>query len=230
MKYNSALLTQASGSIGGATASTNRGGNYFRARVAPIQPRTPAQQAVRAALSAFSSTWRTLTAAQILGWNALASGVTLHDSLGNAYKPTGAQLFVECNVNLQNIGLPSITTPPASAPTIPYGGQPTLVYVGTGTKTLTITFPNSLPADAIAGLISATRGLSAGISYIGKSEYRIIGYAGGDELDTGYNILAPYTAKFGAPTTGSIVAVSTTIIDSATGFASQPYTVSTKIS
>lgn len=38
MKFLSALISQGSASIGGATFSKNRGGNYIRKRVAPVQP------------------------------------------------------------------------------------------------------------------------------------------------------------------------------------------------
>ncbi|KKM06452.1 hypothetical protein LCGC14_1743870, partial [marine sediment metagenome] len=47
MLFKSGLITQGSGSIGGLTASHNRGGMYFRARTIPTNPATSFQTVVR---------------------------------------------------------------------------------------------------------------------------------------------------------------------------------------
>ena len=97
MKYIGLLSSAASGKLGGIVASHNRGGTYFRHHAVPVQPRTPAQTLVRNQLQGFSSAFKSLTQAQIAGWNALALTVTLKSKLGTTYNPTGQQLFVSCN-------------------------------------------------------------------------------------------------------------------------------------
>ena len=119
MKYLSPLLSDARASIGGATASKNRAGNYFRERIAPVQPRTPAQQAIRAGLATLSAQWRALTASQIAAWNALATQVVKKDSLGNSYTLTGEQLYVGNNQSLTLNSQANVSTPPASPPSFP---------------------------------------------------------------------------------------------------------------
>ena len=61
MKFLSAVITQASGKLGGVVGAKNRGGNYFRAKVAPVQPRSVAQQEQRANLAALAGAWKTLS-------------------------------------------------------------------------------------------------------------------------------------------------------------------------
>ena len=75
MKYIGLLSSAASGKLGGVVASHNRNGSYMRRHVIPVQPRTPAQRAVRDQFSGLSSAFRNLGASTIAGWNALANSV-----------------------------------------------------------------------------------------------------------------------------------------------------------
>lgn len=103
MKVRYTELSGASGSIGGVTAARNRGGNYRRVRVAPLNPQSSFQIAVRGALAALSTAWRdTLSAAQRTAWEVYANTVTATDSLGQAVKLTGLNAFIAGNsVRLQ---------------------------------------------------------------------------------------------------------------------------------
>jgi hypothetical protein len=225
MKYLSPLLSDARASIGGATASKNRGGNYFRARIAPIQPRTPAQQAIRSQLSSFSANWKALTQLQIAGWNALASTITLKDTLGNSYKPTGAQLYVGNNVNIQATGGPIVNDPPAL--------KPELAAINFATATATAGTPSFIVTTGVAAatsdehfLFRATPQLSPGISFIGQSEYRTIGVF--SSLDApSWDILADYNARYGALVKGANIGLQVLCISQATGFAGIPVSTST---
>ena len=69
MKFKSALVTQASGSVGGMTFSRNRYGMYTRAKGLPVNPNSEFQQAVRQIFSGLSSAWNgVLTSGQRSGW------------------------------------------------------------------------------------------------------------------------------------------------------------------
>lgn len=76
MKFGHPLLTtELSGSMGGAVASSARGGvGYFRSRTTPANPRTPGQTIVRSIATSIATAWRsTLTTLQRAGWEGLAS-------------------------------------------------------------------------------------------------------------------------------------------------------------
>lgn len=98
MKFKSQLITQGSGSIGGLTASHNRGGMYFRGRSMPTNPNTLQQQAVRNAVTQLSTRWgNELTEAQRQGWAEYAAQVTVRDILGDERLLTALQWYVACN-------------------------------------------------------------------------------------------------------------------------------------
>lgn len=98
MKIKSALMTEASGSIGGMTASRNKGGLYLRARSVPTNPQTPQQIAVRNALSTMVSRWSsTLTQAERDRWTALADLMYFTNPFGDQRLITPLNLYVREN-------------------------------------------------------------------------------------------------------------------------------------
>jgi hypothetical protein len=218
MKYLSALISQGSASIGGATFSKNRGGNYIRKRVAPVQPRSSAQQAVRATLSALSGQWKGLGAAVIAAWSALASTITLKDSLGNSYTPTGNQLFVGCNATLTACAEPVVTAAPAGTPAFP-DMLPIAVTATAGTPSLAITTSLAAAPTGYLFLIRATPQGSAGIAFFGTSKYRIIGHFAAS-MFASINALSAYNTRFGALVAGSKLSVRVTLVQISSGFES----------
>lgn len=75
MKFGHSILTsELSGSIGGVTASSARGGiGYFRVRARPGNPRSSFQSRVRLILTSLAAAWAsTLTTAQRAAWAAIA--------------------------------------------------------------------------------------------------------------------------------------------------------------
>lgn len=85
MKFESAFVGAMSGSVGGLTASRARGGiDYFRFRAIPVNPNTPRQATVRAAVSLLAQLWQTtLTATQRDSWRLEVDGTELQGL--NAY-------------------------------------------------------------------------------------------------------------------------------------------------
>lgn len=176
MKYNSAIMTEASGSLRGIVASHNRGGTYFRGRTVPVNPNTSQQQAVRNALASLQVTFaNTLTSAQRTGWQTYAANTPVTNSLGASITLTGQQMFVKCNTLRLQAGVAAITAPPGvyglAALTIPV---PTIVAAGT---TASVAFTNT---DAWAGeaggylLVYASRPMPGTINYF-KGPYRYAG-------------------------------------------------------
>lgn len=176
MKFTSALVSGASGSIRGMTASHNRGGQYLRGRTIPTNPNSVFQQAVRNNLSVLQTRFlTTLTAAQRLAWNTYAQNTPVTDSLGNSIKLTANQWYVACNsLRLQSgiavvdagpttFGLPTFTLP-----------VPTIAAAGT---TVSVAFTNT-DAWAIATggamLLFASRPQNATINFF-KGPFRFAG-------------------------------------------------------
>jgi len=93
MKYTSALGLTMSGSMGGVTASRNKGGQYLRRRAVPTNPNTPSQQDVRDRLTNAATSYRDLTDDQKESWRTYADNTPVVDTLGVSKKLTPAQWF-----------------------------------------------------------------------------------------------------------------------------------------
>lgn len=138
MKTKGALLGTMSGSIGGATASRNRGGQYFRQRVVPTNPNSSRQAAVRAIFSGLVTAWLdTLTAAQRAAWKGYADGTPRTNALGDELILTGQQMYIACNTARLQAGLSRVDAAPT---TNNRGESPTLIDGDTGGVANTIEF------------------------------------------------------------------------------------------
>jgi hypothetical protein len=222
MKFISPLISQASAKLGGTVFASNRGGNYARAKVAPVQPRTVSQQAVRANLSALSSLWKTLTAAQMAAWNAIAGTITLKDSLGASYMPSGQGLYVGNNRNLQDAGQATISAAPSLVPSFA-DMVPITPSAAAGAATFVVTTSLSGTPTGQTFVVRATAQISAGKTYIGQSKFRTLGHFAGSSFAS-LNIESLYIAKFGALVAKTQIGVQVILVDNATGFKSQPAT------
>lgn len=117
-------ITDARGSLAGNTFTRSRAGSVVRQRVAPIQPNTPQQSAMRAMLASAVAEYASGTAAEIQAWQAFADQITKTNKLGDTYTPSAIQTFVSYYVDQTLIGgSPSISSVPAS----PY--QPEIVKI-----------------------------------------------------------------------------------------------------
>lgn len=150
MKFLSQIMTMASGSVNGLTASHNRSGQYFRAKVVPVNPSTVNQQVIRNAFSELTIAWSAvLTQAQRDGWDLYADNVPVTDKLGQSINLTGQNMYIRSNVpRLQFDQIGTITAPRVDAPPIIFTlaeVDPSATFVMTATNTGAITFDNSLP-------------------------------------------------------------------------------------
>lgn len=180
-----------SGSMAGETASRNRGGQYFRTRAQPVQPRTASQQQAKARFSDASIAWRALTDNQRAAWNAFAQSFTVMNSLGAASHLTGHQAFVKCGTTAVLLGDSLPTTPPALPS---FGANPcTAIEVTYGSQLLAATC-GTIPADTSIMVFGAPA-LSVGRSFC--SGWRFL-----KKFTTATNgkltVTTEYTAKFGA--------------------------------
>jgi hypothetical protein len=95
MQYKSALMTTASGSVGGFTATRNRFAALVgRARVKPVNPRSNYQRVVRTVLNNMAIRWKYLTAAQRTSWKAYADATPYTGRLGDSIVLTPEDFYV----------------------------------------------------------------------------------------------------------------------------------------
>lgn len=223
MKYvPSALVGQLSKSLGSTTASRNRFGSYFRNRVTPVNPNTPRQSIVRTRLQTLSELWRLLLLGQQDAWKSFGESVVRTDSLGRTYNLTGAQAYTSVNLNRAVIGLPVISDP------LPYDEPDVLdtltLETGSAPAVLRVVFtPSPLPAGQRL-VIQATRGVSAGISFMPRGDYRQI-LVTNPAAASPANILLAWTARFGTLPQGRRIFVRAFVM-SENGIGSVPFITS----
>lgn len=211
-----AFLADMRGKVNGTVFSKNRGGAYARTKVTPSNPQTSFQSAVRQRLSSFSAGFRGLTASQILAWN-----VAVHDYIGtnifgNSVTPTGLQLYVKLNANLQMVGGTPITTPP-----LPVAITPIDCDINTLSDVALTLALSEITADEYYS-IEASAPVSPGRFFL-KNEYRVINAVVGTGAPiAASNQFAAYSAKFGAPVSGLRVGFRIKVINSITGQAGIP--------
>jgi hypothetical protein len=180
-----------SGSIAAQTSSRNRSGQYRRSRVMPVQPRTALQLAARARLSDWSSAWRGLEDAERAAWTAFANSFTVVNSLGQAIHLTGAQSFVKVSAVQDLLGEVHSDIPPA----LPAFTACLVTSLTGETAPQLLKLAGTGTLDADFYMVYASPQRSAGVSFEGTFRY-LEAFAA---FDTGFmDILATYTAKFGA--------------------------------
>ena len=173
MLFKPLIGAELSGSIGGITASHNKGGAYFRNRVVPTNPGTIPQQAVRQILGNLAALWtNSLSAGQRTAWDVYALNVPLLNPLGESRPVTGLNMYIRSNQpRLQN-GLARVD----AAPTIFNLGDFTLPTVAglTAPDAWSINFTEAdawVSEDGAAMLFYGSRNTGEAINYF-QGPYR----------------------------------------------------------
>lgn len=107
-------LADIRGSVGGSTYARNRYGLFLRNRTKPVDPASSRQEAFRTRFSAAITNWRALTATQRTAWNVKALKIDFVNALGQAFHPSGFNLFARSDLLLDMANHPGITTPPVN--------------------------------------------------------------------------------------------------------------------
>lgn len=221
------LAVAASGKMSGIVFTRNRAGAAVRSWAKPINPQSTFQQTARSLTAAFAQNWRGLTESQRLGWNALANtGLTYRNRLGEPFRPSGINIYVQFNINLFLSGNATITAAPNPLPsvlgmvmqdlTITVGGASALALAGQVLAPATPTVPAGTTL-----LVFASAPLSPGKTYI-KSQMRLIGTVAAAGDTSTNNLWADYIARFGTPGVGGKIKFHYTPINNASGQAGIP--------
>lgn len=229
-------MTAGSGKLQGTVMFKGKSGALARVKVTPINRRSADQSRVRAIFSGIAQLWTTLTGAEVTAWNDLAAGnFSTTNIWGNTVFKSGKALFQELNGNLQKVGQALITAAPDRGGASPITDFVPKYDVSAGTLQLNVDFNGS--ADVPAGMaiaVYATPKLPVGVSYIGKSQYRLIGYmaAGLDTSDTAdcADIKDNYLSKFGsAPAVGDNIAYRVQCVKISNGAGGTPFSAALEI-
>lgn len=229
------LITSGSGSAGGHTYSRNRGGAYRKNKPIPLQPNSQAQQAIKSGLSNFAQQWRDLTQEQRDSWNAAAKQVTLINSLGRPYTPTGINYFTQLNQNINNWNtyylsvpatpLPNIYDPPTFFSPVPFSLNDFVMNFTGSIGTIGVTFDNPTTGNVFFEF-DLSAGVSAGINNIGGN-YRFVRTNGLFSTAAAAPLYAAYLAIFGAQAPGTKIFLRVRCINVDTGQVGQYQTIST---
>ncbi|MCL6567245.1 MAG: hypothetical protein K6U09_12595 [Acidobacteriia bacterium] len=196
-KFLSQLTSDIRGSIDGLTFSRNRFGRVIRAKVAPVNPSTTAQDRIRQLFGDLSHLWSTgIGDDNTTAWLTAASSTTLYDSLGQAYQPTGQNLFISVNLIRRLMGEPVTLVPQI-------GGSFPLLYTVSGSATaqdpptvdsVTVTWTGAASAQQ-AYAVYAAAPVRHGVRFVSRPRYRWMGYTTGPIYTLA--IGSQYVAKFG---------------------------------
>ena len=224
MKANfGSIVVAGRGAIGEKVASRNAYGDFFRARVTPVDNPNAYKTTVRTYFKEASQAWRLLSQAQRDLWNRAVGDFLFTDVFANVKKPSGFNLFVSLCMNRRMSGRANLTTPPQ-----PKNVHPVLItslFADFSSRVINVTFSKNLNAGQ-ALLVYATPAFSAGISsYYGRWGFIHVLDAYGS-LTRSYSSL--YIARFGAmPSAGFKIQFKVVTIDRATGLVSLPQTAVT---
>lgn len=213
------IVTEGRNKLGGHVLSRNRAGAYARTKVTPVNPQTSYQSGVRALFTGLSQAWRGLTNAQRLAWNAAVSNFQKTDIFGDLVSPTGKNLYLALNRNLQLVSGTAITSPPNPAGTFSLTSVTVAAAAGAGTVAITFA-PTPVPAG-MAVIVEATTGTSVG-KYFVKNLFRNLGtIAAAATSPQAFG--TAYVARFGSMTAGTRVSVRLTPVNITTGERGVPY-------
>jgi len=173
MLYKSALTTQASGSLGGITASHNRGGQYLRARTVPTDPQSPGQIVVREAFANMAELWKALTPAARDRWDTYASNTPVKNRVGADITLTGRAHFMRANVPRVAAGIPAV----ALGPTV--SGIPSVS-------------PISLSVTAAGGVGAANLAFETSDDWVNSLAAHMMVYCGRPKNETVFFFKGPY--------------------------------------
>lgn len=177
------IFTTMSGSLGGITAARNKGGQYIRARVVPVDPGTGFQTTLRTIFGSLAILWQTtLTAAQRTAWDTYAENVTVVNRIGETVNLTGLQMYIRSNVPRIQAGEARVDSGPTNFNLGPF--TPMSMSVAGGAAILSLTFDNTdawANEDDAVAIVLASREAASTINFF-KGPYQFAGNIEGDGL------------------------------------------------
>lgn len=107
----SGLITNIKGKAGGSVFARNKGGVYFRANPTPVQQKSVQWNSQKVKFGSISTQWKALTDEEREAWTEMAPNYPSTDAWGNAYTPSGYQLYMKLNGTLFSNGFQPLSVP-----------------------------------------------------------------------------------------------------------------------
>ena len=181
VQYGGGIL-DARGSIGGQVHSKNRFGNYIRARITPVNPRSSRQNTIRAVIQSLAQQWSNiLTSAQRAAWEVYADAIVRQNALGAQIKLTGFNHFIRSNSPRMQLADSVIVIGPTTL-TLPPGDPTFACEVDETNQQIAVTFDDTLGWPQIDDgqmYVSMSIPKAAGVSFIG-GPFRVAAALDGD--------------------------------------------------
>ena len=197
MRYlPSAFIGQLAGTMGCTTATHSRYSSFFRNRIMPVNPKTPAQTLVRDLMTSLTQNWRGLTAAQQQAWSQLAQTAPRKNIQGKQIILTGHAFYLHLNLFRNQVNLARLDVAPPLVETPPSFTSTANIVNGTGAA---MTIDPVVIDGSLNNFLTiwATPPLSPGVTYIGANDYRLLTFASANVIFP-LTILADYEAVFAA--------------------------------
>lgn len=176
------IVAAASGSIGGLTASHNRGGPYLRTRTVPTDPASGFQVIMRTILGNLATAWQTLTDVQRDAWTTYGINVPITNAMGDTIFLTGQQMYVRNNAARVQAGL---------------------ARVDDGPVVFSLDSLGPVTVDPSAGLNDMQVGFDVTDAWVSEDNAGLLLYASREKADTINFFKGPY--RFTAIISGEVV-------------------------
>ena len=179
-----------SGSAKGVTARQVGGRSILSLKCFPTGVATSAQVARRASMSKITKSWKTLTEAQMLGWDHLAEHTSGQSVFGQAAQISGLNLYIRLNVSRTMAGESILHDAPEQLVCLP-----NVVYDKLWVTTKNIVIKGITHEAGYKLVIEATEGQSNGVSraYSKAAQIKMVS----SPSTTAVDIKSDYEAKSG---------------------------------
>jgi len=213
----SAIVSAASGKIGGNVFARNASGAYVRTWVNPVNPNTAKQQTVKASFANLVSAWKNLSAANQQAWEDMAPQYPYTDRLGETKKYTGQQLYIKLNQNLNVIGASTISSPlvPQTFSAISVDTLDMVLTAGTLTNGTLVLSVEGAATESV--IVEVTTALSGGITKPAKGLFRQVLVNTDASTSTDYDFTSEYIALYGSPELGARIFARAYLVNENTG-------------
>lgn len=211
IKY-SALIADASGTVGGNVFARNKSGNYVRKWAKPTNAPTVKQSNARAMFSQSNAAFRALTQTQRNAWEDLAQVSYFLNKLGESVVRAAISNFLMCKTNEGcanymspgTVPIVANAPPDLNAPAAPSPYQ--ITFQVTGGNSLVISSSQLEVPIGVAFIVEATTELPA-TKTNATNDFRTIAVIDENSDFDEADLYAAYVAQFQVPTPGCRVSV-----------------------
>jgi len=220
------LAAQLSGKLGGAVASHNRGGPYFRRRAKPVISTTQFSEDIKSTFATVSSAWSDLSAASRQAYTLWAANNPITDRIGQKITLDGHAAYLKVNALQVAAGADHLPLPPTVGP--PDGLSTVSVDGSVTSQILNVSFAPSQASTSAILMLRAAVMTSAARNYT-KGKMKLCGFSAPAVVSV-INVMTLVQDRIGTIQNGQYLHVELSTYDTATGLHSLPLTAVAQLS